>query len=163
MDAPGKLQVKFFSDYNREQFETLLAVRKTLADLPAAPFDPYLYIINTDYDVHLIGQSPLPSSRIASDEDYRDGEGFPRAMLVPGIFSPPMELTNITEAYPGSGWVDGMEPGAWYPGFQDWVDALGDTVDVGLLEDPTSVPGVLLVPTVDWYFHPDEDLVMPIY
>ena len=36
MDAPGKLQVKFFSDYNREQFETLLAVRKTLADLPAA-------------------------------------------------------------------------------------------------------------------------------
>ena len=59
--------------------------------------------------------------------------------------------------------IGGNREAARLAGLQDWVDALGDTVDVGLLEDPSSVPGTLLVPTVDWYFHPDPDLVMPIY
>ena len=88
-----------------------------LTDMPPAPFDPYLYIKNTDYDVHLIGQEPLPGSRLTSDEDYRDGDGFPRALLVPGNFSPPGEVTSILDAYPlFQSWVDteGTEAVDWY-------------------------------------------------
>lgn len=106
----------------------------SLTSVPGAPFDPYLYIINTDYDVHLIDQSPLPDSRVDEDEDYRDGAGFPRALLVPSNFRPPQELTSILDAYPG---------------FQQWVDLEG-----GLDADET--------PTSDWYFYPNEDLVMDI-
>lgn len=82
----------------------------TQADLPAAPFDPYLYIKNTEYDVHLIGELPLPGSNIDWDEDFRDADGFPRALLVPGYFSPPKERTSIVDAYPE---------------FQRWVDSEG--------------------------------------
>jgi LruC domain-containing protein len=105
-----------------------------LSAMPAAPFDPYLYIKNTDYDVHLIGQSPLPGSRVADDEDYRDAAGFPRALLVPASFMPPKETTSILEAYPEFGL---------------WVDAEG-----GLDPDGNA--------TADWYFSPNPDLVMSI-
>ncbi len=106
----------------------------SLSDFPAAPFDPYLYIKNTGYDVHLIDQPPLPGSRLPDTETYRDGNGFPRVLLVPGNFAPPKEVTSILDAYPR---------------FQDWVDAAG-----GLDEDG--------FPTADWYFFPVDDLVMPI-
>ncbi|QEN09326.1 LruC domain-containing protein [Oceanispirochaeta crateris] len=105
-----------------------------LTDLPPAPFDPYLYIKNTDYDVHLIGESPLPGSQLSSDEDYRDADGFPRALLVPGDFAAPQEMTSILDAYPR---------------FQAWVDAEGGIDPDGLI-------------TSDWYFYPDSTLTMDI-
>lgn len=78
-----------------------------LADMPDAPIDPYLYIKNTDYEVHLIDQAPLPGSCLDESEDYRDGDGFPRALLVPSIIDPPAETVSILDAYPEfQGWID---------------------------------------------------------
>lgn len=105
-----------------------------LSALPSAPFDPYLYIKNTGYDVHLIDRPPLPGSKITWDENFRDAAGFPRGLLVPSSFSPPKEVTSILDAYPK---------------FQAWVDAEGgDDADGN--------------PTSDWYFFPNPDLVMDI-
>jgi LruC domain-containing protein len=106
----------------------------TIEDLPPAPFDPYLYIKNTGYDVHLIDRPPLPESKITWDEAFRDAAGFPRGLLVPSSFSPPKEVTSILDAYPE---------------FQPWVDAEGGNDADG---NPTS----------DWYLYPNPELVMSL-
>lgn len=107
----------------------------SMDDFPAAPFDPYLFIKNTGYDVHLIGESPLPGSRIDPSEDFRDAAGFPRALLVPGAFAPPKEVTSILDAYPR---------------FGVWVENEGAPEEDG-------------TPTSDWYLYPNESLVMQIF
>jgi LruC domain-containing protein len=68
----------------------------------AAPFDPYLYIHNTEFDVHLIGKPPLEGSNNPSYTDaweFRDEAGFPRALLVPNDWAHPIELNHIENAY----------------------------------------------------------------
>jgi len=67
-----------------------------------APYDPYLYIHNTTYDVHLLGKPPLvntnnPSGTLSSG--FRDGNGYPRALLVPLDWSYPKEGQDIEGAY----------------------------------------------------------------
>lgn len=88
------------------------------ADLAGAPFDPYLFIRNTGYDVHLIGREPLPgSNNPAGTEGFRDENDFPRALLVPADFAHPIETRSILNAYPRFGaWVDslGATDTDWY-------------------------------------------------
>lgn len=67
--------------------------------LDDAPYNPYLYIINTGHDVHLIGEEPLSSS-INPDDTFRDGEGFPWALLVPTEWNHPEETERIEDPYP---------------------------------------------------------------
>ncbi|MFW6313661.1 MAG: LruC domain-containing protein [Spirochaetota bacterium] len=82
-----------------------------------APYDPYLLIDNPnlDYrpDVHLIGKRPLADSANPSGfKDFRDADGFPRALLVPGDWATPVEQTHIETAYPS---------------FRLWRESLGST------------------------------------
>jgi LruC domain-containing protein len=67
-------------------------------------YDPYL-IINPDsdgYDVHLLGESPLPdSTNPPGFESFRDPDtGYPWALLVPESWEHPAEGTAIGTAYP---------------------------------------------------------------
>ena len=64
------------------------------------PFDPYLYIHNTSYDVHLLGKNSLPNSNNPPGSDgFRDGNGYPRALLVPIGWQHPIEYKRIDQSY----------------------------------------------------------------
>jgi LruC domain-containing protein len=94
------------------------------------PYDPYLLVRNTkhelDLDVHLIGKDPLPNSQnylYPGDipEGFRDGNGYPRALLVPGDWQWPLEKIEgspkIETAYPNFGiWAAtrGASDSDWY-------------------------------------------------
>ena len=73
-----------------------------LEDVDRAPFDPFLYVRNTRYDIHLIGEDPLPApySRRTGTGDFQDAEGFPWALLVPGDWINPGEGVRIETVYP---------------------------------------------------------------
>ena len=64
------------------------------------PYDPYLYVYNTGYDIHLIGESPLPGSRNPAGSSFRDAQGFPWALLVPSAWKNPDEGQRIEIPYP---------------------------------------------------------------
>ncbi len=86
------------------------------------PFDPYLLVEDTGYDVHLIGKPALDGSKnhevpLAEWEDFRDQAGYPRALLVPTDWGHPLETLHIEEAYPNfRNWRlnEGGEDSTWY-------------------------------------------------
>jgi LruC domain-containing protein len=84
------------------------------------PFDPYLYIHNTDYDVHLIDKpelDPTNNPPETFDWGFRDPAGYPRALLVPTDWGHPRETLHIEEAYPDfQAWreSEGEEATDWY-------------------------------------------------
>lgn len=84
------------------------------------PFDPYLYIHNTDYDVHLIDKpelNPTNNPPETFDWGFRDPAGYPRALLVPTDWGHPRETLHIEEAYPDfKTWreSEGEEATDWY-------------------------------------------------
>jgi len=71
-----------------------------------APFDPFLYVYNTYYDIHLIGKDPLPDTQnpvgsyATVDFNFMDEDGFPWALLVPAEWQHPAETQFIEELYP---------------------------------------------------------------
>lgn len=95
-------------------------------DLP--PFDPYLYVHNTTFDVHMIGKpelDPTNNPPQTFDWDFRDQAGYPRALLVPTDWGHPIETNHIENAYPD---------------FAQWRDSEGaDAVDWYLNPDPDQV------------------------
>ena len=64
-----------------------------------SPYDPYLYVYNTGFDIHLIGQEPLTGSNNSVDT-FQDAEGFPWALLVPSDWQHPPETVRIETVYP---------------------------------------------------------------
>ncbi|MBW8003819.1 MAG: LruC domain-containing protein, partial [Planctomycetes bacterium] len=64
-----------------------------------SPYDPYLYVDNTGFDIHLIGQEPLTGSNNSVDT-FQDAEGFPWALLVPSDWQHPPETVRIETVYP---------------------------------------------------------------
>jgi LruC domain-containing protein len=72
----------------------------------AAPFDPFIYVKNTGYDIHLIGKDPVPgtknpvSSYTTAAFNFMDEAGFPWALLVPADWQHPAETQFIEELYP---------------------------------------------------------------
>ncbi|MBX3720200.1 MAG: LruC domain-containing protein [Turneriella sp.] len=68
-----------------------------------APFDPYIYVHNTGYDVHLLGKPPLVGTNnpaVTWPQGFRDATGWPRGLLVPMDWANPIEGTFIETAYP---------------------------------------------------------------
>ena len=87
----------------RFEFEITLSNRLAVDQLPAAPFDPYLYVHNTGYEIHLPGKSPtLGSSRNARDglSGFTDSSGYPFGMILPEDWLVPVEYVDFGEAYP---------------------------------------------------------------
>lgn len=83
-----------------------------------APFDPYLLVHDTGYDVHLIGQEPLPGSLNPEGLDGTlDENGYPRALLVPEDWLWPVDQEHIEACYPRfADWreTDGADSVDWY-------------------------------------------------
>jgi len=70
--------------------------------LPAAPFDPYLFVYNSSYEIHLPGKSPvLGSSRNTRDgrTSFTDAAGYPFALVLPHDWRAPVEYIDIGLAY----------------------------------------------------------------
>jgi LruC domain-containing protein len=103
-------------------------------EIDAPPYDPYLYIHDTTYDVHLIGR---PSLDVTENPDGSDGfiddAGYPRGLLVPAEWAHPIEITPIETAYPR---------------FDAWRADLA--------------AGILTGPHNNWYEDPDPDHVVPV-
>ena len=95
------------------------------ASVDAPPYDPYLFVYNTGYDIHLIGEEPLPFSKDPAPSDpersFVDAEGFPWALLVPTQWEHPDEGQRIEVKYPTfTTWR--TSGGAEYP---DWYLKIG--------------------------------------
>ncbi len=69
------------------------------AQIDQAPYNPYLYVYNTGYDIHLMGEGALPNSR-NSGSSFQDSQGFPWALLVPSAWKNPDEGQRIEIPYP---------------------------------------------------------------
>jgi len=70
-------------------------------DMP--PFDPYLYVRNTAYEIHLQGKTPvLAGSRNVQDglTEFTDDNGYPFASVFPEEWQLPSEYNDLGEAYP---------------------------------------------------------------
>ncbi|MEE8058371.1 MAG: LruC domain-containing protein [Pseudomonadales bacterium] len=84
-------------------FEISLISPVPLDQMDDAPFDPYLYVFNTNYEIHLEGKSPV----MLNSDNTRDGlntfldsNGYPFALVFPEEWRFPYEYVDIGEAYP---------------------------------------------------------------
>ncbi|MCB1156335.1 MAG: LruC domain-containing protein [Leptospiraceae bacterium] len=59
------------------------------------PFDIFLYVINTKYEIHFAGRYLDENNK----DKYLDPVGFPWAAIIPGDFAWPYECQNIHNAY----------------------------------------------------------------
>jgi LruC domain-containing protein len=74
----------------RADFRLDLDAPLPIGDLQAAPFDPYLYVRDTNRVVKLMEVDP----------SYEDVNGFPFGMLLTANWKPPLEFTDTGVAYP---------------------------------------------------------------
>jgi len=77
-----------------------------LLDIP--PYNPYLYVQKTRVYIHMIDELGLPN--LTDEEDFRDDNGFPWALLIPVDWAHPEECQPI--------WIP-------YPRFLLWVESGG--------------------------------------
>lgn len=84
-------------------FTITLANAIALSDIGPAPFDPYLVVNSTGYEVHLPGNSAVNqnSNNILRNKDvYVDENGYPFAHIFPEGWKNPLERVDIGSAYP---------------------------------------------------------------
>jgi LruC domain-containing protein len=74
----------------RTDFRLALDAPLPASTMPAAPYDPYLYVRNTAQVVKLMEVDP----------SYQDSNGFPFGMLLTSDWKPPLEFTDTGVAYP---------------------------------------------------------------
>lgn len=75
----------------------------SMSSMPTPPYDPYLYVYNTQYEIHLEGNSLThPDSKNAAHglSGFRDASNYPYAMLLPEEWLTPIEYIDLGEAYP---------------------------------------------------------------
>jgi LruC domain-containing protein len=90
-----------------------------IGSFASAPFDPYMVVRDTAYEVHLIGQVPTSGSRneIEGLLDFKDPRGYPFSFVVPTNWSMPWERIDAGNAYPQlSNYVQSKEKQSkdWY-------------------------------------------------
>ena len=84
-------------------FEITLSTPVTLEAMDEAPFDPYLYVHDTNLEIHLQGKSPvMPESDNISKglTSFSDENGYPFALVFPEDWQYPNEYVDIGAAYP---------------------------------------------------------------
>lgn len=106
---------------HRFSLEFQLDSRIAASNLPSAPFDPYLFVHNTGYEIHLPGKAVvMGSSKNARDglTSFNDSAGYPFALVIPETWEVPVEFNDLGLAYPefvtyvsntggqGVGWYD---------------------------------------------------------
>ena len=88
---------------HRFSFNVLLDAPIALTTLDNAPFDPYLYVHDTQFEIHLEGKaSVLPYSKnvVEGKVDFIDNNNFPFAQVFPETWQVPTERTDLGQAYP---------------------------------------------------------------
>ncbi|TVQ96416.1 MAG: LruC domain-containing protein, partial [Spirochaetaceae bacterium] len=99
-------------------FTLEFATAQDRADSPAPlsepPYNPWIFVRNTEQGIHLIDREPLteryPSSN--PNERFVDSDGFPWALLVPEEWVHPAEGQRI-------------DAPQWYPRFTNWRESGG--------------------------------------
>ncbi|MGF1717126.1 LruC domain-containing protein [Photobacterium chitinilyticum] len=91
-----------------------------LADIALPPYDPYLHVTNTGYEIHL----PEYASRLGSSVNNAEGvggfkneQGYPFVVIIPEDWEPPLEHVDLGEAYSTFlGYVSssGAQNESWY-------------------------------------------------
>ncbi|MFB1036284.1 MAG: LruC domain-containing protein [Sinobacterium sp.] len=84
-------------------FEITLSSPVALELMEQAPFDPYLYVHNTNLEIHLEGKSPVMPVSDNIDKgltSFADENGYPFALVFPENWRFPYEYVDIGEAYP---------------------------------------------------------------
>lgn len=90
--------------------------------LPAAPYNPYLFVYNTGHDIHRPDHEANTHS-INPGDPFMDADGFPWALLVPREWDHPEEGVRIEVDYPR--FTLWRESGGTE--YQDWYDPSGGT------------------------------------
>ena len=88
---------------HRFSFTVTLDAPIPLSSLDNAPFDPYLFVHDTRYEIHLKGKSStLPYSRNSErgQDSFTDDNNYPFAQIFPETWMVPIERTDLGEAYP---------------------------------------------------------------
>lgn len=125
MQIPGKEFVNTESDTSLAQghkfsvafdFDTPVA----LSDIALPPYDPYLYVNNTGYEIHLPEHSSRMGTSVNNSETvggFKNAQGYPFAVIIPDDWEPPLEKVDLGEAYTTFlGYVgsEGDEQTSWY-------------------------------------------------
>ena len=85
---------------HRFSFETTLDTALDLAQLGEPPFDPYLYVYNTNYEIHLPGKPNVIPGSSNTNTAFTDPSGYPFAMILPQDWQIPIEEEDLGAAYP---------------------------------------------------------------
>lgn len=111
--------LKFFNG-SRAAFRLDLDTPLAISSIQSAPFDPYLYVRDTNKVVKLMEVDP----------SYQDINGFPFGMLLTSNWKPPLEFTDT---------------GVAYPFFEDFVSSEGssspDWYNTSLTDFIVEIPG----------------------
>ena len=84
-------------------FEISLSNPVTLAAMDEAPFDPYLFVHNTNLEIHLEGKSAVLAESDNINRgltSFSDENGYPFALVFPEEWKFPNEYVDIGAAYP---------------------------------------------------------------
>ncbi|MBZ0333434.1 LruC domain-containing protein [Marinobacter sp. AL4B] len=87
----------------RFEFSLTLDVPVPADEIAPAPFDPFIYVHETGYEIHLAGKNPVlghSRNRLDGIGSFRDQSNFPFAMIIPDDFEPPLAAIDIGLAYP---------------------------------------------------------------
>lgn len=74
-----------------------------LSEMPAAPFDPYLFVRDTQYEIHLPGRSPVLAesvNELNGVTSFLDESGYPFALVITEDWKFPNEYVDLGDAYP---------------------------------------------------------------
>ncbi len=85
------------------EFEITLDQPINESEIGAAPFDPFLFVHDTSYEIHLVNQSPVLNFSLNVQNNktiFKDNTGFPFAMLVSENWLPPIAGEDMGNAYP---------------------------------------------------------------
>jgi len=102
-EGVNTLDEQSFRQGHRFTFTVTLDAPISLTDLDTAPFDPYLYVQDTRYEIHLKGkQAAHPNSRNIEQghTTFTDNRNYPYAQVFPETWQVPIERVDLGEAYP---------------------------------------------------------------
>lgn len=88
-----------FGDYANVKLTFATPVETT--NLDSAPFNPYIYVKETEQDIHLPGELRQQNSQNTSEfSNFIDANGYPFAMVLPASWGYPLEKVLIDDVYP---------------------------------------------------------------
>lgn len=79
----------------KADFEAVLTNPISKTTLGAVPYDLYLYVLNTKYEIHFAGKY----KKADGTDQYLDANGFPWAVMILGNWKWPYEKVDVRKSY----------------------------------------------------------------